>query len=132
MFAPRNAGQVRSRATSPERGGRPECGTAGSVLAGGGPFRASLHRAGLLAILSVLLAGGCSRPLPEPESEAARFYDMRCAGCHRTYHPGIMTKAMWRFQVDRMDQKYRESGMVVPTAEEKEKILDYLLRFAGR
>lgn len=102
---------------------------------GTGPFLrgrgAGLRRGGLFALLSVLLASGCSRPLPEPESEAAKFYDMRCAGCHRTYHPGIMTKTMWRFQVDRMDQKYRESGMPVPTAEEKKKILDYLLRFAG-
>lgn len=103
---------------------------------GTGPFPrrrgASLRRGGLLVLLSVLLVGGCSRPLPEPESEGAKFYDMRCAGCHRTYHPGIMTKAMWKFQVERMDQKYRESGMPVPTAEEKERILEYLLRFAGR
>ena len=93
----------------------------------------SLRTAAAAAFLSssLFLSAGCSRPLPEAEGSEAKFYEARCAGCHRTYHPSVLTATMWKYQVDRMDGKYREARMPVPTAQEKERILAYLLRFAG-
>jgi len=83
------------------------------------------------AALAVLLAA-CSRPLPEENSPQARLYTERCGtGCHAAFHPHTLTSKMWKFQVDRMDQKYRAAGQPVPTAAEREQLLDYLTRNAG-
>ena len=44
----------------------------------------------------VALAGfaGCEAALPDPDSAGARLYRVRCSGCHRLYHPGLLTPEM--------------------------------------
>ena len=87
--------------------------------------------AGALVLLSSLASNGCSRPLPEEGSTDATLYAARCGTCHRSYQPRTLTAAMWKVQVDRMDGKSRAAGMPVPTAAEREQILQYLTRNAG-
>ena len=87
-----------------------------------------------VAVLAVILAGvlsACSRPLPEEGSPQAILYAARCGGCHAPYAPGSMVPAMWKLQVDRMDQKYRAAGLPIPSGPERDQILDYLVRNAG-
>jgi len=84
------------------------------------------------AVLLLLVAGGCSRPLPEEGSADATLYAARCGTCHRAYQPHAMTPAMWKVQVDRMtDVKYEAAGHPPPTADERARILAYLQRNAG-
>jgi hypothetical protein len=83
------------------------------------------------AVVAAALAA-CSRPLPEADSPQARLYVERCgSGCHAAFQPHTLTPKMWQVQVDRMDQKYRAAGIPVPTAQEREQLLDYLTRNAG-
>lgn len=90
------------------------------------PLRAALP---LLAL--ALWVGGCARALPEEGSADAVLYGERCGTCHPAYHPGTLTAAMWRIQVQRMDTKYAEAGMQPPGAAERARILAYLTRHAG-
>jgi len=86
----------------------------------------------LLGAVAAAALAACSRPLPEEGSPQARLYTERCGtGCHAAFHPHTLTSKMWLFQVDRMDQKYRAAGQPVPTAAEREQLLDYLTRNAG-
>jgi hypothetical protein len=88
--------------------------------------------AAALACLAVaLLAASCRNSLPDQESAEAKLYASRCGTCHAPHLPRGLTAAMWKVQVDRMDQKFRDARMKPPTAEEKEKILAYLTRHAG-
>jgi hypothetical protein len=87
--------------------------------------------AALACLVAALLAASCRTPLPEEESAEAKLYATRCGTCHAPHLPRALTPAMWKVQVDRMDQKYRDARMKPPTAEEKEKILAYLTRHAG-
>lgn len=85
----------------------------------------------LSAVVAAAFAA-CSRPLPEEGSPQANLYRERCgSGCHPAFQPRSLTSKMWRFQVDRMDQKYLAAGLPVPSAAEREQLLDYLTRNAG-
>lgn len=90
-------------------------------------------RAGRLAVLlaAALMASSCRSPLPEEDSPEAKLYASRCGTCHAPHQPRALTAAMWKVQVDRMDQKFRDTRQPPPTAEEKATILDYLTRHAG-
>ncbi|HEY2773729.1 MAG TPA: hypothetical protein VGK20_06730 [Candidatus Binatia bacterium] len=76
-------------------------------------------------------AAACSRPLPEEGSADAQLYAAQCGSCHAPYQPHSMTSTMWKLQVDRMDQKFREVGRVPPSGPERQRILRYLSRNAG-
>jgi hypothetical protein len=92
---------------------------------------ARANRSFRLACLLAALASSCSTPLPEAESADAKLYASRCGTCHYPHLPRALTPAMWKVQVERMDQKFRDARMQVPTAQEKERILAYLTRHAG-
>jgi hypothetical protein len=89
--------------------------------------RAVRFAIGLMAVF----AASCRNPLPEEESAEAKLYVSRCGTCHSPHQPRALTAAMWKVQVDRMDQKFRDARTQPPTAEEKERILAYLTRHAG-
>ena len=74
----------------------------------------------------------CSRELPEKDSADAALYVARCGGCHRAYHPGIMTPSMWKLQVDRMDGKFLAVHQPVPEGEERARLMAYLTRNAEK
>ncbi len=78
-----------------------------------------------LALASVV-ALGCQAELPEPTSPGAILYRTRCQGCHRLYHPGTMTAAMWRVQVERMQREFTRRGMAELSRDEMELLLSYL------
>ncbi len=89
--------------------------------------------ASLLAGLAVCVAAGaCSRPLPEAGSPQAKLYESRCGGCHRPFHPGTMTAAMWKYQVERAEKSRMVKAGQHLTPEEYRQILDYLTRNAGK
>lgn len=78
------------------------------------------------------MATGCSQPpLPEEGSAQANLYAARCGGCHAPHHPQLLGPRMWKFQMDRMDQKFRAAGQAVPSGAERAQLLDYLTRNAG-
>ena len=60
---------------------------------------------GLVLLVALVLAAGCQVELPEPESPGARLYAERCGGCHRLYAPKVLTAAMWKVMVQRMQQE---------------------------
>jgi hypothetical protein len=84
-----------------------------------------------LACLVAALASSCMNSLPEADSAEAKLYASRCGTCHSPHLPRALTPAMWKVQVDRMDQKFRDARIPPPTAQEKERILAYLTRHAG-
>jgi hypothetical protein len=84
-----------------------------------------------LACLVAALASSCTKSLPEADSADAKLYASRCGTCHAPHLPRALTPAMWKVQVDRMDQKFRDARIPPPTAQEKEQILAYLTRHAG-
>jgi cytochrome c5 len=92
---------------------------------------AAARRAVFVACLMTALACSCRTPLPEAESAGAKLYEARCGTCHYPHLPRALTPAMWKVQVERMDQKFRDARMQPPTAQEKERILAYLTRHAG-
>jgi hypothetical protein len=69
-------------------------------------------------------------PLPEEGSAAATTYVRNCGGCHMVYRPELMTAAMWRTMVDRMEREMVRRGRSLDAAS-KEEILAYLARNAG-
>jgi hypothetical protein len=81
--------------------------------------------------LALAATVACSRPLPDSESPEARVYLQECASCHPPIHPGALTPAMWRIQVDRMDELRRRRGFPPLAASHRELILRYLDRNAG-
>ncbi len=84
-----------------------------------------------LALAAAFALPACSRPLPEEQSEAGVLYSSRCGGCHLPYHPGLMTAAMWRSMVERMETgPMRRSGLKL-VAPERDSIIAYLVRNAG-
>ena len=92
--------------------------------------RSALEVASALTLLATLL-GGCSRPLPDPESPGARAYAEQCGLCHVAYPPGALTAAMWEVQVNRMDQMRHGRGLPPLEGEQRRVILDYLRAHAG-
>jgi len=81
--------------------------------------------------VALLLAAGCTRPLPEAESPAAKLYVAQCGMCHVAYHPGLMTPAMWEVQVARMDEQRSRRGLPPLAADDRRVILEYLRAHAG-
>jgi hypothetical protein len=81
--------------------------------------------------LALAVAAACSRPLPEGDSPAARVYVQECGLCHPPIHPGLMTPAMWRIQVGRMDELRKRRGLQPLDAAHRALIVDYLDRNAG-
>jgi hypothetical protein len=82
----------------------------------------------------VALLGGlsaCSRPLPDADSPQAQAYVRECGMCHPPIHPAVMTPAMWRLQVDRMDELRRRRGIPVLAGRDREIVLEYLEANAG-
>lgn len=90
--------------------------------------RARVRRGALAVAAAVTLAGGCDARLPEPESPGAQLYRARCGGCHRLYAPGVMTTAMWKVTVGRMQGELVRRGAAPLTADEQARLLDYLDR----
>ena len=86
---------------------------------------------GVLVLISVAI--GCApKPLPEEGSDAERLYATRCGGCHRPFQPSTMTAAMWSEQVEAMRLKIAQAGLAPLSEAERQRILDYLERNAGR
>lgn len=89
-------------------------------------------RARLLAVsLGLLWLAACGPKLPEPESDGARTYAARCAGCHRLYAPSVLTFDMWRMKVDAMQGEMARRGVPPLSDQERTIVLDYLRRHSG-
>ena len=73
-----------------------------------------------------------SSKLPDSDSYAARLYVKRCGECHQAYNPHSMTASMWAMQVTAMQSRMKQAGVPELTSSEKEAIVDYLKRNAGR
>ncbi len=91
----------------------------------------SVSRILLSAIALAVIVGGCTRPLPEPESAAALLYATRCGSCHVAHHPGTMTKKMWEVWVVRMGTEIQTKGQPMLTQRETSEILAYVQRHAS-
>lgn len=91
-----------------------------------------MRRAGLWVLALCLLLPACSRPLPEENSRAAALYRARCGSCHAPFQPELLTDAMWRAMVERMEKgEMRRAGLGLEPAERRE-LLAYLVRNAAR
>ena len=87
----------------------------------------------VVLVLPLMLGGaGCSPDLPEPESQAAQLYTRRCSGCHRLYHPKLLTADMWAFMLARMDEEFQRLGRPLLQGQERKTVLDYLQRHSGK
>lgn len=87
---------------------------------------------GVLCVCAVVSAGpGCGPELPEAESVAAQVYVQRCSGCHRVYHPGLLTVQMWDFMLTRMDDELRRLGRPPLQGQERETVRAYLHKHSG-
>ena len=86
------------------------------------------------AILGLLYASltACETALPEPDSAGAQLYRQRCSGCHRLYHPGLLTPEMWQFMLARMDTEFLRLGRPSLSETERRIIFDYLNAHAQR
>lgn len=90
-------------------------------------------RALVIAALALASAASCSPvELPEPESAAAALYRERCSGCHNLLAPRVLTPAMWRFQVERMQGEMVRRGFAPLTRSEMDILLDYLSRHSAQ
>lgn len=78
------------------------------------------------AVLLAALAAGCDARLPDPQSPGARLYATRCTGCHRLYAPGVMTGAMWKITMARMQGELARRGLPTLSADDQALLLDYL------
>lgn len=87
--------------------------------------------AGATVAFAVAAAIGCASPLPEPESQAAHVYVRECGTCHPAYPPHLLKAAMWRIQVERMEDIRKRRGLPPLTVVDEQTILDYLTRHAG-
>lgn len=86
-------------------------------------------------LLGVVVWGGltgCEANLPDPDSAGAQLYRERCSGCHRLYHPGLLTPDMWRFMLDRMDVEFARLRHPRLSAAEKADLLRYLSAHAQK
>ncbi len=80
----------------------------------------------LLCSFFVLCLTKCGEPLPDAESAGARLYQGRCSGCHRLYHPRMLTTEMWKIIIARMEIEFKRQGLRPLSRKEIELILDYL------
>lgn len=82
----------------------------------------------LRLLLALVLLSACDARLPDPESPGAKLYADRCRGCHRLYAPSLMTAAMWKITVSRMQGELARRGLPPLDANEQATVLDYLDR----
>ena len=75
---------------------------------------------------------GCSPDLPEPESESAQLYVRRCSGCHRLYHPQLLTPKMWDFMLSRMDEEFQRLNRPLLQGQERKTVREYLHKHSGQ
>ncbi len=87
---------------------------------------------GVLLPLLLIGTAACNPSLPEGDSPKAKLYRQRCSGCHRLYAPGVLTAAMWRFMVARMEEEFRRRGVRPLTPYEKKAILSYLEKHSAQ
>lgn len=86
--------------------------------------------AGVLGLAATIV--GCSAPLPEPDSPAAKLYAARCSNdCHRVFAPSSLKYEMWKYQVERMEKDIARAALPPLTPQEKAMILEYLKRHSG-
>lgn len=86
----------------------------------------------ILLLFMLLGGGGCSPDLPEPESQAAQLYTRHCSGCHRLYHPQLLTADMWAFMLTRMDEEFQRLGRPALQGQERQSLLEYLQKHSGK
>ncbi len=92
-----------------------------------------MSRGSFVLLCLFLLEGiGCSPDLPEPESEAAQLYVRHCSGCHRLYHPPLLTAEMWDFMLSRMDEEFQRLGRPLLQGQERETVREYLHKHSGK
>lgn len=91
-------------------------------------IRAALAGAGLLVLLAA--CAGAPTPLPEADTDAARFYAARCGACHAVPHPGRHTAAEWDRMLALMDVRIAERAMPALEGNDRERIRAYLARHA--
>lgn len=75
---------------------------------------------------ATMMVSACAPDLPEPDSPGAVLYRTRCVGCHRLYHPEVMTADMWTVQVERMQREFTRRGMAPLSPAEVDTLLGYL------
>lgn len=83
------------------------------------------------ALVTLLLAAGCSPSLPEPDSPPARLYARECGICHVAYPPHMLKPAMWEMQMGRMALLRRQRGLPPLPARDEKTIVEYLKKHAG-
>jgi len=88
--------------------------------------------ASLVLVALVVFLTSCRRePLPEHQGAAAELYVKRCGQCHIAYDPRALTAPMWEKQVEAMDVRMAQAGVMPLKAGERAQILDYLRRNSG-
>lgn len=70
--------------------------------------------------------------LPEAGSRGAALFQEACSQCHELPDPGLHTSGEWPAVVERMRDRMREWGRRVISDEERDAIVGYLGRHAGR
>jgi Dihaem cytochrome c len=86
-----------------------------------------MPRVGRVALVgSIVIAAGCTHPLPDADSPGAQVYAARCGTCHDVHDPHALTAAMWEVQVDRMQETMRRRGARPLDERERALVLDYL------
>ena len=78
----------------------------------------------------VILAGCAGSYLPQPDSEDAHFFSLRCGVCHVPPHPKRHTMAEWHHLLELMDVRMEERAMAPLSGGERRRIIDYLERNA--
>src|SRR3989338_9133031 len=83
------------------------------------------------ALVALPPPGVTAASLPEPESEGAKFLGEFCAGCHNLPSPTIHSATDWpsvaRRMWLRMDLLPADAGIKMPTIQQRQAILNYLL-----
>ena len=92
---------------------------------------AMARRGAGMALVVAALTTGCNASLPDPQSPGAQLYAARCGGCHRIYAPGVLTSAMWKLTVTRMQGELARRGLPPLSADEQALVLDYLDRHSS-
>ncbi len=79
-----------------------------------------------------MLTGCQNGKIPDEDSYAAQLYLKRCGQCHQPYNPNLMTATMWAAQVELMQARMKQAGLLPLTSAERKTILDYLTSNAGK
>jgi hypothetical protein len=80
--------------------------------------------------LILLLAIGCSKPLPGEGTPEAQLYRERCGNCHSPIEPASMPYATWEMILPRMQQRIGGSGQPPLTPADRRTIEAYLKKYA--